>query len=128
MNFFAVFSPSQASPAEIFAQSKISRLGFRWRAFAFGPLYALARGWLLASALWLVFLAALAFLALALGLSAAAVALIMLIASIGFGFEAEEFERMRLERSGLSLACIALGATREDVENFYLARAHRQEP
>ena len=126
MKFFAIFSPPQKNAtAEIFAQTKVSPLGFRWRAFLFGPLYAAARGWWSALALWLGFFAILAGLVLVLNIEPGATALILVIAALGFGFEAERFEQAALEKSGLSLAGLALGDSCEDAEIFYLARADR---
>lgn len=127
MKFFAIFtSPSSASREAFFAEAKISPLGFRWSAFCFGPFYALARGLWRAAALWVAVGLLLAVAGFALALDAAALAMIYLLAALAFGFEAELFEQARLERRGLRLSGLALGASRTEAEMFTLARADRQ--
>lgn len=95
------------------------REGFSWAIALLAPFVLLARGALLALALYLVLAAAISFVMTSFGATAALTAIGILALGIVFGFEAASIERLSLSLRGWEEVGVVGGADMEECERRF---------
>jgi hypothetical protein len=129
MAIYAVHSPTlDGDPASAFDRAKVLRLGFSFWAFAFGPLWLLAKQVWLALGAWILG-AAIVGLAVAFGVLQPGAGLSLYwLAALFLGIEGRALQSWALTRRGLPLADVVAAGDSETAERGFLTRALASPP